>query len=54
MVRESDPAAVSGSTVRVEDETERLLAMLQLKVSADRWDQAGAEESIGSYLRVLN
>lgn len=54
MVRESDPAAVSGSTVRVEDETERLLAMMQVKVSADRWDQAGAEESIGSYLRVLN
>jgi len=54
MIREIDPAVACGSEVRVEDSKERLLAMLQLKVAADRWSKTAEGKAIGDYLRVLN
>ena len=54
MVREIDPAAARGSEIRVEDSEAKLLAMMQLKVATDRWDEAAGGKAIGSYLRVLN
>ncbi len=54
MVRELDPAAVSGSQIRIEDGGRRLLAMLQLERGIEEWNDAAGGESIGTYLRVLN